>query len=143
MTKRILAVASSGGHWEQLMVLSGGLAGFAVTYATTAPRPEAHVILRDCSRDSPMGCLICAWQAFWLIVRARPDFVVSTGAAPGLIALFFGKLLGAKTVWIDSVANAEQLSMSGRLAGGFADLQLTQWQHVADTSGARYMGGLL
>ncbi len=143
MTKRIVAVASAGGHWEQLMVLSGSFSGCTVTYATTTPRPEAQVILRDCSRDSPLDCLICAWQAFRLVMRTRPDFVVSTGAAPGLLALFFGKLLGAKAIWIDSVANADRLSMSGRLAGSFADLRLTQWSHVADSSGAQYMGRLL
>lgn len=143
MTKRILAVASAGGHWEQLKVLSASFPAGSATFATTTAQPEASVVLRDCNRDRPLDCLVCAWQALRLVMRVRPDVVVSTGAAPGLLALFFGKLFGARAVWVDSVANAEQLSMSGRLAGGFADLRLSQWQHVAERSGAQYMGGLL
>ena len=42
-----------------------------------------------------------------LLLRHRPDVIVTTGAAPGYFALRFGKLLGARTIWIDSMANAE------------------------------------
>jgi hypothetical protein len=34
-------------------------------------------------------------------------------------------------VWIDSVANVEELSLSGRLASERVDLCLTQWPHLA------------
>lgn len=147
--KTILAVASAGGHWEQMVVLSESFRGSAVTYATTvegladrAGLTDATLI-RDCNRNQPLDCFVCTWQIFRLIQRVRPDFVVSTGAAPGLIALAIGKLFGAKAVWIDSVANSEQLSLSGKLARRFADLPLAQWKHVADRSGVRYMGGIL
>ena len=65
------------------------------------------------------------------MLRERPDVVVSTGAAPGYLALRCAKLLGARTVWIDSVANVEELSLSGRIASTKADLCLTQWPHLA------------
>jgi hypothetical protein len=68
--------------------------------------------------------------------------VVSTGAAPGYIAIRLGKLLGARTVWIDSVANVEELSLSGRMVSGRADLCLTQWPHLASGPVA-YMGTVL
>jgi hypothetical protein len=73
----------------------------------------------------------------------RPDLIVSTGAAPGAIALAIGKLHGAKVVWVDSVANAEKLSMSGRLCSLFADLCLTQWPHLASERGPHYAGAVL
>jgi hypothetical protein len=54
------------------------------------------------------------------------------------LALFciWAKLLGAKVVWIDSVAQIEALSVSGRLMRRVADLCLAQWPAVA----ARYAG---
>ena len=48
-----------------------------------------------------------------------------TGAAPGYFAIRIGKLLGARTLWIDSIANAEELSMGGQLVAEKADLVLT------------------
>jgi hypothetical protein len=57
--------------------------------------------------------------------------VCTTGASPGYFAIRIAGLLGARTVWIDSIANAESLSMAGRLAGRCADVWLTQWDSLA------------
>lgn len=81
--------------------------------------------------------------AAWIVIRERPDVVVTTGAAPGLVVLALARLLGARTVWVDSIANAERLSLSGRLAEGRADLVLTQWPELAREGGPRYLGGVL
>jgi hypothetical protein len=78
-----------------------------------------------------------------LLLRVRPDVVISTGAAPGYFALRLGRILGARTVWVDSVANAEELSMSGRMAGKYADLWLTQWEHLAEKGGPMFKGSVL
>jgi hypothetical protein len=46
-------------------------------------------------------------------------------------------------MWIDSIANAQQLSTSGKLAGKFADVWLTQWPSVAKDHGPYYWGAVL
>ncbi|MBT8423046.1 MAG: UDP-N-acetylglucosamine--LPS N-acetylglucosamine transferase, partial [Gammaproteobacteria bacterium] len=68
---------------------------------------------------------------------------VSTGAAPGYFAIRFGKLLGAKTIWIDSLANVEQLSRAGRMAERYSDLWLTQWPDLAGGDGPDYAGQVI
>lgn len=78
-----------------------------------------------------------------IVLRERPDVVVSTGAAPGFFALRLGKLLGARTIWLDSIANVEKLSTAGEKAGRCADLWLTQWEHLARPGGPQYRGGVL
>ena len=78
-----------------------------------------------------------------LLLRERPDVVISTGAAPGYFGVRLGKWLGARAVWVDSVANAEEPSMSGEKSGGFVDLWLTQWPHLAREGGPRYLGSVL
>ena len=42
-------------------------------------------------------------------------------------------------MWIDSVANVEELSMSGQMASASGDLCLTQWPHLAGGS-VQYLG---
>jgi UDP-N-acetylglucosamine:LPS N-acetylglucosamine transferase len=83
------------------------------------------------------------FQVLWVLIKERPDVVISTGAAPGLIALRLGKWMGARTVWLDSIANVEALSMSGRKALPFADLTLSQWPDVAAREGCQYKGAVL
>jgi UDP-N-acetylglucosamine:LPS N-acetylglucosamine transferase len=79
----------------------------------------------------------------WILVRERPDVVVSTGALPGYFSLRLAKLFGAKTIWLDSIANVEELSMSGKMIGRHADLWLTQWPHLATSGGPLYRGTVL
>lgn len=84
-----------------------------------------------------------AFSILCLLLVERPDIVISTGAAPGYFAMFFGKLLGMRTVWVDSIANADELSMSGRNARMCADLWITQWEHLAVRNGPKYYGSVL
>jgi hypothetical protein len=49
------------------------------------------------------------------LLRVRPDVIVSTGAPCGYVAIRMGRLLGARTLFIDSIANAVQPSLSGQL----------------------------
>lgn len=147
---RILAVASAGGHWVQLARLSEAFADSDTLYVTTvageaAPsgdRPVARI--SDGSRNEPWRLLLAAFQLIILMQRFRPDAVVTTGAAPGYVALRLAKLRGCRTVWLDSIANAEEMSMAGRLARPYADAWLTQWEELSrKAAGLQYWGQVL
>jgi len=147
--KRILAVASGGGHWVQLLRLRPAFEGHDVAfvtvdgrYARETPGRRFHAV-NDATRWSKLGLVRQAIQVLFILLRERPVVVLSTGASVGYFALLFGKLLGARTVWIDSIANVEQLSMSGEWARRVADLHLTQWEHLASGSDVRYEGSVL
>lgn len=152
MTKsatKVLAVASGGGHWEQLMLLRPTLAQYDMHYATTEPAvAQQHGIggahsLPDCNQNRPIRSALCALAALWIVLKLRPRVVLSTGAAPGFFCILAGRLIGARTLWIDSVANGEQLSMCGRLSQTFAHECWTQWEHLAAGTSPRYYGSVL
>lgn len=149
MRPHILAIASGGGHWEQLMIIRQSLPDEGVLYVTTLDGLGARsklssiVTISDCNRHSIGSTVTCGIQLLSLILRIRPRLVITTGAAPGLIGLCIGKLFGAKAIWIDSVANSEELSLSGRIAGLFADLWVTQWESLSSPKGPTYIGNLL
>jgi exopolysaccharide biosynthesis glucuronosyltransferase PssD len=146
--KRLLAVASGGGHWVQLRRLRAAFDSTETYWLTVDASYRAELdgaplfVVNDATRWNPAGLVLCALRVLAVVVRLRPDIVVTTGAAPGFFALAFGKLLGARTVWIDSIANADVLSGSGARAGRIADLWLTQWPHLAREGGPRYEGAV-
>lgn len=146
---RLLAIASGGGHWEQLMAMRSAFEDTQATYMTTIrglPEKfgvENSRIIPDCNRNEPINLVRCAFTLSMHIFRERPQVVVSTGALPGLIALIVAKAIGSRTIWVDSLANVEEMSMSGRLAKRFSDSWLTQWPEVARATGARYVGRVL
>jgi UDP-N-acetylglucosamine:LPS N-acetylglucosamine transferase len=135
--QRVLAVASSGGHWVQLRRLRPAFEGHDVAYLTTDPGlgseayPARFYTVPDANRSNKLALAISALRIAWVVLRERPDVVVSTGAAPGYLAIRFARLIGARTAWIDSVANVEELSLSGQMASTTVDLCLTQWSHLA------------
>ena len=146
---RVLLVASGGGHWVQLRRVAPAFAEHDVMYATVNPAYRSEVgsarfhLINDATRWNKLGLLRTAFQILKLILREKPDIIVSTGAAPGYLALRMGRMLGTKTIWIDSIANVEQLSLSGNRVGRYADVWLTQWPHLARPDGPHYAGAVL
>jgi UDP-N-acetylglucosamine:LPS N-acetylglucosamine transferase len=134
---KILAVASGGGHWAQLRRLRPAFEGCRVVWVTTDAgyradvAPSRFYAVRDASRWNKPALAWSAVQMLAVLLRERPDVVISTGAAPGFLAVWLGKRLGARTVWIDSMANVEEMSLSGQMASRHADVCLTQWPHLA------------
>jgi len=146
---KILAVASGGGHWVQLLRLKPLFTDCATTFVTVnrAYRSEVRnypfYVISDATRWNKIGLLVVFAQLALILLKERPDVIISTGAAPGYIALRLGRIFGAKTIWIDSIANVEQLSLSGQWARSTADLWLTQWPHLAKPNGPHFVGTLL
>ncbi len=140
--RRILAVSSGGGHWIQLRRLRAAFAGEHVVWVTVQRSSRDEVgdapfyVVSDATRWNRLGLVKLAWQLMWILVKERPDVVISTGAAPGYLALRLGRWFGARTIWLDSMANVERLSMAGTMAEPYADLWLTQWPALAGPDGA-------
>lgn len=147
--KSVLAIASGGGHWQQLMRLRPAFEDQRTVYVTTNADYAADVagcelfVVTDANRHEPLNLLRSGFQILFRVLRTRPKVVISTGAAPGLFGILFGRLLGAKTIWIDSIANAETVSLSGRIALKFASVVLTQWPHLSSPEGPEYQGSIL
>ena len=146
---KVLAVSSGGGHWVELLRMMSVFDDADVHYVTVRDdyagdvRRSGFSAVRDATRWDPFSAMVLAIQVFFLVWRVRPDIVISTGAAPGYFAVRFGKVFRARTIWIDSLANVDQLSKSGRLAGKYADLWLTQWPELARENGPEYAGQVL
>ncbi len=147
--RRVLAVASGGGHWVQLMRLRPAFEGTDVHYATVDPASRAMVapapvhVYPDANKDTKLRLILSALRLAVIVLRVRPHVVISTGAAGGYLAIRIARLIGARTVFIDSIANTRHLSVSARLAQQAADLVLSQWPAVAAQTGAQYRGAVL
>lgn len=146
--RRVLAIASAGGHWDQLMRLRPAFDDQKVTYVTTldgiAQRAGLTArLVPDCNRNEYRKMVSCAVRLAAILVVVRPQLIITTGALPGLIACAFGRLIGAKSLWIDSIANGEELSMSGYKARSVATVCLSQWPEVAKQANVAHWGAVL
>ena len=148
--RRILAIASGGGHWVQLQRLRPAFEGCDVAYVSVYPDYADDLggcrfyTITDVSRVNIRKLFVIVPQFICIMLRERPDVVITTGSAPGLIGLAVARLTTrAKTIWIDSIANCERLSSSGRQARRVAHQWLTQWPELARPEGPHYWGAVL
>lgn len=147
--KKVMAVASAGGHWVQLMRMAPAFTHHRVHWLSTAPGLVYKIpcggfsAVRDASMWDKPGLLLMSVQVLWHVLRLRPDVVITTGAAPGYFAVLYGHILRARTIWVDSIANAEELSLAGRKASRWVDHWLTQWPELARPEGPHHIGAVL
>jgi hypothetical protein len=132
----------------QLLRLRPAFAGCEGHYATTDAgfaRDVGQPVLTvpDANMKRKLAAIHLAWRMAVLVVWLRPQVIITTGAAPGLFAIMWGRLLGRRTIWVDSIANAEELSGSGRHARRWASAWLTQWPQLAAPGGPEHWGSVL
>ncbi len=102
-------------------------------------------VVGECDRNKPFQIAVSTLKSFRFILKERPDVIITTGSLPIAITCLIGKMFGTKIIWIDSIAQIDQLSMSGKLILKYADVFLTQWPEVAalHPHKAEYCGELL
>lgn len=153
---KLVVGASAGGHATELLILLDAARGMwpvePAAYITTmqiaaagfAQRGKPVHVIGECDRRKPLQALAVLFRTLWLAIKVRPDAVVTTGSMPLALFCLWAKLLGAKIVWIDSVAQCDEMSTSGKLMRRVADLCLVQWADLAArVGGVEYAGEVL
>lgn len=149
--RKVLAIASPGGHWIQLNKICNPLEDrFDIVYITPGSQYASSVkksrkilTITDASADSKHKLIPLAFQLLKIFIKERPSAIISTGAAPGAIAFLLAKTFPIKTIWVDSIANVSQLSRSGRMVQKHADKVITQWEPLSDGEKIIYKGSIL
>lgn len=149
--KKVLAIASPGGHWIQLNKICNPLDDqFEMVYVTPGAKYANNtknsrkiLTVSDASADSKHKLIPLAFQLISIFIKERPSTIISTGAAPGAIAFLIAKFLPIKTIWVDSIANVSQISRSCRIVRNHADKVITQWEPLSDGDKIIYKGSIL
>lgn len=148
---KIGLAASAGGHLSQLLKLSDCWMDQQTFCITTSPMVEQQLqrfgnvyVVGECNRQHLLGVMKVLWGCMKVVLRERPDVLISTGAAAGSIMCFLGWLLGAKIVWLDSITNVDHISLSGRMVRYIADVFLVQWPELAQKyKKVEYLGAVI
>jgi len=148
---KICLAASAGGHLSQLLKLKDSYSGKETFFITTTDVVKVKLgnfgrvyCVGQCDHQHPLLTLKVLVRCCRIIFAERPDFVISTGAAPGCIACVLGKIIGAHIVWVDSITNVKKISLSGRIIRHITDLFLVQWPQLARRhKNIEYRGALL
>jgi len=147
---KVMVASSAGGHWVQMRRILPAFEGLDLFFVGVEPGPDPalgpvrYYPIGNFTRKNPQAILGVIRTLRGIVRAEAPELAVTTGAGPGLMALATAKLVGgSRTIWIDSIANTERLSLSGRLARPVADARLTQWEHLARPGGPAFWGAVI
>jgi UDP-N-acetylglucosamine--N-acetylmuramyl-(pentapeptide) pyrophosphoryl-undecaprenol N-acetylglucosamine transferase len=129
--RRVLASASSGGHFKQLVDLVGRIPDVGPVTWLTYDSGLTGELLADAGREddrvvfapyaAPRDVVNLVRDAVTckrLLDERRFDLAVSTGAGIALATLPLARARGVRSVFIESATRAEGPSLTGRLLGG-------------------------
>lgn len=149
---RICWIASSGGHWEELMCLKEIAVDYDSFYITEegGQAKDSNVKISYTfpqinrrEKDFFVHFVKLFHKAIYIINNEKPDFIITTGALVAFPFCVIGKLKGIKIIYIESFARVNNPSLTGRLVYSFADLFLVQWEPLLCIyPKAKYVGGI-
>lgn len=134
---KICFVCSSGGHLTHLYMLKPFWQDKERVWATF-DKEDARSLLRGekvypvyyPSNRSIKALLINSVRALKLLRKERPDLIVSSGAAPAIPFFWIGKLMGAKTIYIEVFDRIDKPTISGKLCYPVADRFIVEWEEM-------------
>lgn len=150
--KKIGFAASSGGHFEQILMLKPLMEkydSFLITEKTlysTEVKGEKMYFLHQVNRKEKLFIFKMMWNAMVsliIFIKERPDVVITTGVLAMIPMCLLAKLLGKKLIYIESFAKVTTPTETGKLIYKYADQFYVQWEPMLDIyPKALYLGGI-
>lgn len=147
---RAIVVASGGGHLAEALLAIEGVPLRATIVTLRLPHTEKSLQGVGWKRDylinphgDPFKYLLNMWQSFWLVVKNRPELVISTGAGMVVPTCLIAKFFGAKLVFIETAARVTTPSRTGKFLYRFADEFYVQWEPLLKVYPKAKHGGVL
>lgn len=149
---KICFASSSGGHYEQLMMLKPLMKkydSFVVTESTqynSKIKNEKTYYLCQVNRQENkfiLSMIFNTFKSFRILMKEKPDLVVCTGVLATIPLCLLIKIMGKKLVYIESFAKVSSPTKTGKLLYNFADQFYVQWESMLKVyPNAIYLGGI-
>ncbi len=143
--------ASSGGHFEQLMMLKPLMEkydSFIVTEKTAyrSKTPVRTYYLSQVNRKEILflpKMVVNFFKSLWLVIKERPDYVICTGVLATVPFCILTKMFGGKLIYIESFAKVNSPTITGKYLYKKADRFYVQWETMKEIyPKAIYKGGI-
>lgn len=148
-SKKVLIVASPGGHLLQMLALEPAWEDAERIWVTLRSTDvgyllqEEQVIYGHGPTPRDIGNFFRNLRLAARVLRDHdPGVVISTGAGLALPFFLLGKLQRRRLVYVESITRVEKLALTGRLVYPLADAFFVQWDGLASRRRARFHGSV-
>ena len=144
--KKVLFISSTGGHLDELMQLKSLFDEY--DYHIITEKEKSNLSLKDKYPNRvnflvygsyttllnkfiyPFKLLYNTFKSLILYFKIKPKYIITTGAHTAGPMCLIGHIFSSKIIYIETFANSQTKSKTGRIVYKFADLFIVQWESM-------------
>lgn len=152
--KKVLFIASTGGHLNELMQLEPMFKKYNYSLITEKDKStiglkkqygkKIHYLIygtKDHKLSYPFKLIGNCFKSLFLYIKIRPKVIITTGTHTAVPICYIGKLFRTKIIFIETFANRTTKTLSGKLVYPIADLFIVQWEEMLKLYPKAKLGG--
>ena len=140
--KKVMFISSTGGHLNELMQLKSLFENY--DYCLVTEKTKSNISLKNNfpkvsflvygTKDHLFSYLFKftynCFKSLVLFIKYRPKYIVTTGTHTAVPMCYIGKLFRSKIIFIETFANSETKTLTGKLIYPIADKFIVQWESM-------------
>ncbi|MCL6584924.1 MAG: glycosyltransferase [Anoxybacillus sp.] len=137
---KVCLISSTGGHLAQLLQLVPVVQKYNYflvteknkTNLSLSNKYRTYFLTQQERKNLSFLFQLCSntVKSFFILLKEKPDVIITTGAGSVLPMCILGKILRKKIVFIESFAKISSPTLTGRIIYKFADQFYIQWEEL-------------
>ena len=138
--KKVLFISSTGGHLSEMMQLKKMFKSY--DYNIITEKTKSNISLKNKYKERidflvygtkdhmltyPFKLLYNCFKSLYLYLKIHPDYIITTGAHTAGPMCLIGKIFGSRVIYIETFANINTKTITGRMLYPVADRFIVQW----------------
>ena len=135
MKKKVLFISSTGGHLDELLQLAPLFEKYEYNIITEKEKYGDKLYFLPYGTRAKIFSYI--FKYFYLCIKTiyyyfklKPKIIITTGTHTAGPMCIIGKIFGSKIIYIETFANTNKKTATGRLIYPIADLFIVQWEEM-------------
>lgn len=152
--KKVLFISSTGGHLNELMQLKPIFNKY--NYYIITEKDKSTIDLKKEYKGKisylaygtrkffliyPFIFIFNCFKSLFLYLKIHPKYIVSTGTHTAVPICYIGKLFGSKIIFIETFANRNTKTLSGKMIYPISNLFIVQWDKMLKLYPKAILGG--
>lgn len=152
--KRVMFISSTGGHLDELLQLAPMFEKYNYHIVTEKDKSTkslkeeygkkiSYLIYgtRQKKFRYPFIFLYNVLKSFFLYLKYRPRYIVTTGTHTAVPVCYIGKIFGSKIIYIETFANINKKTVAGKIIYPISNLFIVQWEEMLKLYPKAKLGG--
>ena len=141
--KKVMFIASTGGHLEELLQLKDMFSNY--NYCLITEKTKSNMYLKNIYKKRvhyliygtkhhflvyPFKLLINCFISLFYYLKYRPNYIITTGTHTAGPMCCIGKIFGSKIIYIETFANMVTKTATCKLIYPISDKFIVQWESM-------------